>query len=78
MGLETTKPSALTPGQVNTKEMSMQPHIVSLLDSLAQTSFIWNGDITNGDITINVSGGAVDWIGLCAVMILLCETVRKR
>lgn len=73
MGLETTKPSALTPGQVNTKEMSMQPHIVSLLDSLAQTSFIWNGDIT-----VNVSGGAVDWIGLCAVMILLCETVRKR
>lgn len=51
----------------------MQPHIVSLLDSLAQTSFIWNGDIT-----VNVSGGAVDWIGLCAVMILLCETVRKR
>ncbi len=51
----------------------MFQHIVSLLDSLAQTAIVWNGDIV-----VHVSGGAVDWIGLCAVMILLCAIVRKR
>ena len=51
----------------------MLGHIVSLLDSLAQTAFVWNGDVI-----VNVSGGAVDWAGLCAVMILLCVIVRKR
>lgn len=51
----------------------MLGHIVSLLDSLAQTAFVWNGDVI-----VNVSGGAVDWTGLCAVMILLCVIVRKR
>ena len=51
----------------------MSAHIVSLLDSLAQTAFVWNGDLN-----VNVSGGAVDWIGLCAVMVLLCAIVRKR
>ena len=51
----------------------MWTHIVSLLDSLAQTVVVWNGDIS-----VNVSGGTVDWIGLCVVMILLCAIVRKR
>lgn len=51
----------------------MLGHIISLLDSLAQTAFVWNGDVI-----VNVSGGAVDWFGLCAVMILLCVIVRKR
>ena len=50
----------------------MFEHIVSLLDSLAQSSFVWNGDII-----VNVSGGAVDWFGLCAVLVLWL-TVRKR
>ena len=51
----------------------MLGHIVSLLDSLTQTVVVWNGDIN-----VNVSGGTVDWIGLCAVMVLLCAIVRKR
>ena len=68
-----TKPSATNTGLSLTKEMSMCSHIVSLLDSLTQTAFVWNGDII-----VNVSGGAVDWIGLCAVMVLLCAIVRKR
>ncbi|MBS5492832.1 MAG: GlyGly-CTERM sorting domain-containing protein [Sutterella wadsworthensis] len=50
----------------------MLPHIVSLLDSLAQSTFVWNGDII-----VNVSGGAVDWLGLCAVLVLWLA-VRKR
>ena len=51
----------------------MLEHIVSLLDILTQTAFV-----LNGDIIVNVSGGAVDWIGLCVVMVLLCAIVRKR
>ncbi len=51
----------------------MWTHIVSLLDSLAQTVVVWNGDII-----VNVSGVSVDWIGLSVVMILLCAIVRKR
>ena len=50
----------------------MLPHIVSLLDSLAQSTFVWNGDII-----VNVSGGTVDWLGLCAVLVLWLA-VRKR
>ena len=42
----------------------MLAHIFSLLDSLAQTAFVWNGGII-----VNVSGGAVDWIGLLAVVL---------
>ena len=46
---------------------------ISLLESLAQSAFIWNGDIV-----INVSGGAVDWIGLLSVLVLLLLAFRKR
>ena len=49
----------------------MLEHLFSLLDSLAQTAFVWNGDII-----VNVSGGAVDWIGLLAVMVIVLA-VRK-
>lgn len=49
----------------------MWTHIFSLLDSLAQTAFVWNGDII-----VNISGGAVDWIGLLAVMVIVFS-VRK-
>lgn len=49
----------------------MFAHIFSLLDSLAQTAFVWNGDIN-----VVVSGGAVDWIGLLAVMVIVLS-VRK-
>lgn len=72
-GLETTKPSATNTGLSQSKEIRMWTHIVSLLDSLAQTVVVWNGDIN-----VNVSGGSVDWIGLSVVMILLCAIVRKR
>lgn len=46
---------------------------ISLLESLAQSVFIWNGDIV-----INVSGGAVDWIGLLSGLALLLLAFRKR
>lgn len=72
-GSKTTKPSATNTGLSQSKEICMWTHIVSLLDSLAQTVVVWNGDIN-----VNVSGGTVDWIGLCVVMILLCAIVRKR
>ena len=52
--------------------MSMVGHIVSLLDSLTQSTIVWNGDFV-----VNVSGGAVDWFGLCAVLVLWLA-VRKR
>lgn len=50
----------------------MWSNIVSLLDSLAQSTFVWNGDII-----VNISGGAVDWFGLCTVLVLWLA-VRKR
>ena len=51
----------------------MWTHSVSLVDSVAQTVVVWNGDIND-----NISGGPVDWIGFSVVMILLCAIVRKR
>ena len=71
-GLETAKPSACNTGLCQSEEMSMSAHIVSLLDSLTQSTFVWNGDFN-----VNVSGGAVDWFGLCAVLVLWLA-VRKR
>ena len=61
-----------TLGNVKSKEIRMWTHIVSLLDSLAQSTFVWNGDII-----VNVSGGAVGWLCLCAVLVLWLA-VRKR
>ena len=72
-GLQTTKPSATNTGPCQPKEIHMWTHIVSLVDRVAQTVVVWNGDII-----VNVPGGSVDWIGLSVVMILLCTIVRKR
>ena len=33
---------------------------ISLLGSLAQTNFVWNGDIV---LNVAMSGGGVDWLG---------------
>ena len=40
---------------------------ISLLGSLAQANFVWNGDIV-----LNVmSGGGVDWLGLVGLAIII-------
>ena len=39
---------------------------ISLLGSLAQANFVWNGDIV-----VVMSGGGVDWLGLLGLAIII-------
>ena len=41
---------------------------VSLLGSLAQANFVWNGDIV---LNVAMSGGGVDWLGLLGLAIII-------
>ena len=70
-GFKNDKAQCSNTGLSQLKGNGMWTHIFSLLDSLTQTAFVWNGDII-----VNVSGGAVDWIGLVAVMVIV-QIVRK-
>ena len=44
----------------------MTPTFISLLGSLAQAQIVWTGDIT-----IVMSGGGVDWLGLLGLAIII-------
>ena len=50
---------------------------ISLLGSLAQAHFVWNGDIV-----VVMSGGGVDWPWVCTLAAIVCiawvMTSRKR
>ena len=52
---------------------------ISLLGSLAQVNFAWNGDIV---LTVAMSGGGVDWPWVCTLAAIVCiawvMTSRKR
>ena len=37
---------------------------ISLLGSLAQANFVWNGDIV---LNVAMAGGGVDWLGLLGI-----------
>ena len=41
---------------------------ISLLGSLAQSNFVWNGDIV---LNVAMSGGGVDWLGLVGLAIII-------
>ena len=50
----------------------------SLLGSLAQANFVWNGDIVHN---VAIAGGGVDWLGLLGLAIIIGITwvaSRKR
>ena len=50
----------------------------SLLGSLAQANFVWNGDIV---LNVAMAGGGVDWLGLLGLAIIIGITwvaSRKR
>ena len=40
---------------------------ISLLGSLAQAQIVWTGDIT-----IVMSDGSFDWLGLCGLAVIVC------
>ena len=40
----------------------------SLLGSLAQANFVWNGDIV---LNVAMAGGGVDWLGLLGLAIII-------
>ena len=40
----------------------------SLLESLAQANFVWNGDIV---LNVAMAGGGVDWLGLLGLAIII-------
>ena len=40
---------------------------ISLLGSLTQAQIVWTGDIT-----IVMSDGSVDWLGLCGLAVIVC------
>ena len=40
----------------------------SLLGSLAQPNFVWNGDIV---LNVAMAGGGVDWLGLLGLAIII-------
>lgn len=44
---------------------------VSLLGSLAQANFVWNGDIV---FNVAMSGGGVDWLGLLGLAFIIGVT----
>ena len=41
----------------------------SLLGSLAQANFVWNGDIV---LNVAMSGGGVDWPWICILAAIVC------
>ena len=41
---------------------------ISLLGSLAQANFVWNGDIV---LNVAMSGGGVDWPWICILVAIL-------
>ena len=51
----------------------------SLLGSLAQANFVWNGDIV---LNVAMAGGGVDWPWVCTLAAIVCiawvMTSRKR
>ena len=46
----------------------MTPTFFSLLGSLAQANFVWNGDIV---LNVAMTGGGVDWLGLLGLAIII-------
>ena len=42
--------------------------LFSLLGSLAQANFVWNGDIV---LNVAMAGGGVDWLGLLGLAIII-------
>lgn len=40
----------------------------SLLRSLAQANFVWNGDIV---LNVAMAGGGIDWLGLLGLAIII-------
>ena len=42
---------------------------ISLLGSLAQVNFAWNGDIV---LNVAMSGGGVDWPWICILVAIVC------
>ena len=46
----------------------MTPTFFSLLGSLAQANFVWNGDIV---LNVAMAGGGVDWLGLLGLAIII-------
>ena len=40
----------------------------SLLGSLAQANFVWNGDIV---LNVAMTGGGVDWLGLLGLAMII-------
>ena len=63
-GSKTTKPSATNTGL----ESRMCAAFFSLLGSLAQANFVWNGDIV---LNVAMAGGGVDWLGLLGLAIII-------
>ena len=61
------------------RKVAMPSLYVSLLGSLAQANFVWNGDIV---LNVAMSGGGVDWLGLLGLAIIIgvawVITSRKR
>ena len=41
---------------------------ISLLGSLAQANFVWNGDIV---LNVAMAGGGIDWLGLLGLAIII-------
>ena len=56
------------PGRVFLKEIGMLATFISLLGSLAQANFVWNGDIV---LNVAMAGGGVDWLGLLGLAIII-------
>ena len=67
-GSKTTKPSATNTGLSLRKESRMCAAFFSLLGSLAQANFVWNGDIV---LNVAMAGGGVDWLGLLGLAIII-------
>ena len=57
-----------TPGRVFLKEIGMLATFISLLGSLAQANFVWNGDIV---LNVAMAGGGIDWLGLLGLAIII-------
>ncbi len=47
---------------------------ISLLGSLAQANFVWNGDIV---LNVAMAGGGVDWLGLLGLAIIILQVVKR-
>lgn len=53
------------------RKVAMPSLYVSLLGSLAQANFVWNGDIV---LNVAMSGGGVDWLGLLGLAFIIGVT----